>query len=122
MTKVVFFKSNGVFWGFEEQGHTNFAESGEDILCAAISSMTMLIINAIEVAYASDVDYEIDEETTNVRVRARGALSDYEADEKKRYAISGLIMAYYYQLNDLVEEYYDYLDVEVIEKRFEDNK
>ena len=122
MTKVVFFKSDDTFWGFEEQGHTGFAESGEDVLCAALSSMTMLIINAIEVAYASRVDYDIDEETTNVRVSVRSALPDYEADEKKRYAISGLIMAYYYQLNDLVEEYYDYLEVEVIEKKLEGNK
>jgi hypothetical protein len=122
MTKVVFFKSKDAFWGFEEQGHTGLAEAGNDILCSAISAMTMLIINAIEVAYASDVDYEIDEKTTNVRVASRSALPEYESDERKRYAISGLIMAYYYQLNDLVEEYYDYLDVEVIEKEYEGNK
>ena len=122
MTKVVFFKSNDSFWGFEEQGHTGFDASGNDILCSAISAMTMLVINAIEVAYASDVDYEIDEETTNVRVSSCSALPEYESDERKRYAISGLIMAYYYQLIDLVEEYYDYLDVEVIEKKFDGNK
>ena len=122
MTKVVFFKSNGVFWGFEEQGHTGWGENGNDILCSAISAMTMLVINAIEVAYASDVDYDIDEETTNVRVSSCSALPEYEQDERKRYAISGLIMAYYYQLVDLVEEYYDYIDVEVIEKKFDGNK
>ncbi|MBP3495919.1 MAG: ribosomal-processing cysteine protease Prp [Clostridia bacterium] len=122
MTKVVFFKSNGVFWGFEEQGHSGFAASGEDILCSAISAMTMLVINAIEVAYASDVNYEIDDETTNVRVTSRSALPSYEDDEKKRFAISGLIMAYYYQLNDLVEEYYDHLSVDVIEKEYDGNK
>ncbi|MBQ2854780.1 MAG: ribosomal-processing cysteine protease Prp, partial [Oscillospiraceae bacterium] len=49
MTKIIFYKTDGVFYGFEEQGHTGFADSGEDILCAALSSMTMLIINAIEV-------------------------------------------------------------------------
>ena len=122
MTKVVFFKSNDSFWGFEEQGHTGFDASGNDILCSAISAMTMLVINAIEVAYASDVDYEIDEETTNVRVSSCSALPEYEQDERKRFAISGLIMAYYYQLIDLVEEYYDYLDVEVVEKKFDGNK
>jgi uncharacterized protein YsxB (DUF464 family) len=121
MTKVVFFKSNGTFWGFEEQGHTGFADSGEDILCSALSSMTMLIINAIETGYAADVDYEIDEETTNVRVTSRSALPSYEKDEKKSFAISGLFMAYYYQLNDLVEEYYDYLEVDVIEKEYHGN-
>ena len=122
MTKVVFFKSNGTFWGFEEQGHTGFAESGEDILCSALSAMTMLVINAIEISYDSEVDYIIDEETTNISVKARSALPSYESDEKKRYAISGLIKAYFYQLNDLVEEYYDYLEVDVIEKEYDGNK
>ena len=113
MTKVVFFKSNDSFWGFEEQGHTGFDASGNDILCSAISAMTMLVINAIEVAYASDVDYTIDEGATNIRVRSKAALAEFEDDERKRYAVSGLFMSYYYQLNELVEEYYDNLSVEV---------
>ena len=121
MTKVVFFKSGETYWGFEEHGHTGYGEAGDDVLCAALSSMTMLIINAIEIAYASEVDYQIDEETTDIRVIARGALPDYESDEKKRYAVSGLIMAYFYQLTDLIEEYYEFLDVQVIEKEYGDN-
>ena len=116
MTTVVFYKSGGVFYGFEEQGHTGFAESGEDILCSALSSMTMLIINAIEVSYACDVEYTIDEKTTDIRVIAKSALQKYEKDEKKRFAVSGLIQAYFFQLMDLVEEYYEYLDVREIER------
>ncbi len=116
MTKIVFYKTNDVFYGFEERGHTGYGESGDDVLCAALSSMTMLILNAIEVAYASDVEYTIDEKTTDIKVIAKGALSKFEKDDKKRYAVSGLIMAYYYQLNDLVEEYYDYLSVDVEER------
>ena len=113
MTKVVFFRSGGSFYGFEEQGHSGFADAGEDILCAALSAMTMLIINTVEVAYASDVDYTIDEGATNIRVRSKAALAEFEDDERKRYAVSGLFMSYYYQLNELVEEYYDNLSVEV---------
>ena len=116
MTKVVFYKTDGVYYGFEEQGHTGYAESGEDILCSALSSMTMLIINAIEISYASDVDYSIDEKTTDIRVIAKAALPKYEKDEKKRFAISGLIQAYFFQLMDLVEDYYEYLDVREIER------
>ena len=116
MTKIIFYRSNGIFWGFEEQGHTGYADAGEDILCSALSAMTMLIINAIEVSYASDVEYTIDEATADIRLIAKGALPDYESDESKRFAVSGLIMAYYYQLNDLIEEYYEYLSVDVIEK------
>ena len=116
MTKVVFFKSNGSYYGFQEIGHTGFAEAGNDILCSALSAMTMLIINAIEISYASDVEYTIDEQTTDIKVIARGALPEYEDDEKKRFAISGLIQAYFFQLNDLVEDYYKFLSVDEIEE------
>ena len=75
--------------------------------------MTMLIINTIEVAYASDVEYTIDEGATNIRVRSKAALAEFEDDERKRYAVSGLFLSYYYQLNELVEEYYDHLEVDV---------
>jgi uncharacterized protein YsxB (DUF464 family) len=113
MTKVIFYRRNGVFYGFEEHGHTGYGESGDDILCAALSSMTMFLLNTIEIAYASDVDYTINEDSAEITVKALCALEDSGAEEKKRYAVSGLFMGYYYQLNDLAEEYYDYLEVEV---------
>lgn len=111
MTKFTFYKRDGVYFGFEEEGHAGFAQSGDDIVCAAFSAMTMLIINAIEVSYASEVDYQIDEQTATIRVMALGALPEHEDDECKRFAVSGLIQAYFIQLNDMLEEYYDYMDV-----------
>ena len=113
MTKIVFFRSGGSFYGFEEQGHSGYADAGEDVLCAAISAMTMLVINTIEVAYASDVEYTIDEGATHIMVRSKAALLEFEEDERKRYAVSGLFMSYFYQLSELREEYYEFLDVEV---------
>ena len=115
MTKVTFFKRDGVYYGFEEQGHTGYGEAGEDILCSALSAMTMLIINTVEISYASRVDYKIDEETTDIRLTIPAALPENEKDEKKRFAISGLLQGYFFQLNDLVEEYYDFLSVDEIE-------
>ena len=117
MTTITFYKADGFYYGFEEQGHTGYGESGEDILCSALSAMTMLIINAIEVTYGSSVDYSIDEKTTDIRLIAKSALPKFEKDEKKQYAVSGLIQAYFYQLMDLTEEYYDYLDVKEIERK-----
>ena len=78
MTKIVFFRSGGTYYGFEEQGHAGYGEAGDDIVCAAISAMTMLVINTIEVAYASDVDYEIDEGATRIMVRSKAALPEFE--------------------------------------------
>ena len=113
MTKIIFYRSGGSFYGFEEQGHACYNENGDDVLCAALSAMTMLIINTIEVAYASDVDYDVNEGATRIVVRSKAALPEFEEDERKRYAVSGLFLSYFYQLNDMIEEYYDYLDVEV---------
>jgi uncharacterized protein YsxB (DUF464 family) len=118
MTKIIFYRSGGSFYGFEEQGHACYNESGDDVLCAALSAMTMLIINTVEVGYASDVDYEIDDDTTRIKVTSKAALLEFEEDECKRYAVSGLFMSYFYQLNDMVEDYYDYLEVDVVDKDY----
>ena len=109
-----------MFYGFHEQGHTGYGEAGDDILCAAISSMTMLVINTIEVAYASPVDYDINEGAKKITVRAKAALPEFESDDYKRYAVSGIMMGYYCQLSDMLEEYGDYLDVTVVDKAWEE--
>ena len=116
MTNVTFYKRDGIYYGFKETGHTGYGESGDDILCSALSAMTMLIINTVEISYASNVEYTIDEETADIELKVLSALPEYEEDEKKRYAISGLLQGYFFQLNDLTEEYYDYLSVDEIEK------
>jgi len=116
MTTVIFYKTNGIYYGFEEQGHTGYGEAGDDVLCAALSSMTMLLINAVEVSFACDVQYTIDEKTTDIKLIVKSALPKYEKDEKKQFAVSGLIQAYFLQLMDLVEEYYEFLDVKEIER------
>ena len=120
MTKIVFYKSGDVFYGFEEQGHTGYGEAGDDVLCAALSAMTMLVINTIEVAYASDVEYTVNEGATHIMVRSKAALPEFEEDELKRYAVSGIFLAYYKQIEDLVEEYYDYLDVSIKDRPYDE--
>ena len=120
MTKIVFSRSDGIFYGFEEHGHTGYAEEGSDILCSALSAMTMFLINTVEVAYSSSVDYEIDDNTTTIRVKCRNALPEYEEDDTKRYAVSGIFLGYYRQLTELMEEYADYLDVKVVNRPFEE--
>ena len=122
MTKITFFRSGGSFYGFEEEGHTGYADEGQDILCAALSAMTMLIVNTIEIAYASDVDYSVNEGATHIKVTSKAALIEYEDDDNKRYAVSGLFCGYYYQLNDLAEEYYENLTVEVVDRDYAANK
>lgn len=116
MTKFVFFKRDGVYYGFRESGHTGFGQEGDDVLCSALSAMTMLLINVIEVSFASNVDYTIDDSSADITFYARGALSEFEADEKKRFAVAGLMYGFYLQINDLLEEYYDYIEISEVEE------
>ena len=116
MTKVVFYKQNGVFYGFHEVGHAGYGEFGNDIICSALSAMTMLIINTIEVSWGVDVKFEIDEETTDITVIVKEALPKYASSDEKQFAVSGLIQGYFYQLMDMIEDYGDYIDVEEEEK------
>ena len=116
MVKITFLKRDGCYYGFRESGHAGYAEAGDDVVCAAISAMTMLIINAIEVAYGCDVDYTIDEETTDIEVKALAALPETGEDEKKQYAVSGLFYSYYLQLMDMLEDYYEYIEVNETEE------
>lgn len=120
MTKIVFFRSGGEFYGFEEQGHTGYGEEGEDILCAAISSMTFFLINTIECAYQSDVQYDIDPEDPRITVRSKAALPEFEPDESKRFAVSGIFYGYYLQLTDMLEEQGDYMEVSVVDLPWKD--
>ncbi len=91
MTEITFFKRNGVYYGFKESGHAGYADAGQDIVCAAISAMTMLIVNTIEVSYATDVEYVIDEDSTDVTVTVPSILEDNDDNAHIRYAVSGLL-------------------------------
>lgn len=119
MTKVVFFRQDGIFYGFRETGHTGYGEEGNDVLCAALSAMSMLLINSINVVFDADLDYTVNEGATEIVAQSSSALPEYEDDEKKRYAVAGLFMSYYVQLNDLVEEYYDFLQVDVVDREYQ---
>lgn len=115
MTTVTFLKSGETFWGFQSCGHTGYAEAGSDILCAAISSMSTLVVNAIESAFEAPLVYRADEEkpclTVSVPALVRGGLT-----ESVRFAVSRLIEAYRRQLIELAGDYPDYVRVECSSK------
>ena len=102
MTTITFFRSDGIFYGFEESGHVGYGEWGEDPFCAMLSSITMYIVDAIEEVYGSQADYRIDEENAAISVRSKAALPEFEEDDRVRYAVSGLFLTYYKMLEDML--------------------
>ncbi len=116
MVNITFYKRNGVYYKFVEEGHAMFDESGNDIVCAAISSMTMLVANSIEVSYSSNVDYQIDGDANRITVTAMDALPDYCEDEKRQFAVAGIMQAYYLELMSMLDDYYEYIDVNEVDE------
>ena len=102
MTTITFFRNDGIFYGFEEKGHVGFGEWGNDPFCAMLSSLTMYIVDAIEDVYHGKVSYEIDDQNAAITVRSPSSLPQFEADERVRFAVSGLFLTYYAMLEDMI--------------------
>ncbi len=59
MTKICVYRNNGDIVKYTVEGHTEYAESGEDIVCAAVSSLTMATLNGLTDVANIVVGYEM---------------------------------------------------------------
>jgi uncharacterized protein YsxB (DUF464 family) len=63
MTEITFYQTEeGDLTGFRSEGHAGYADSGEDIVCAAISALIINTINSINELTEDHIDVDIDEE------------------------------------------------------------
>ncbi len=97
MTKITFYQNHaGQYTGFEVRNHSGFGEEGSDIVCAAISALTINTVNSLERLTDDNFSVESDEEAALIRLTIPGehspeadllirslalGLSDMEADE-----------------------------------------
>ena len=68
MTRSKFFRQDGRLVGFALQGHTDLADAGTDILCAAVSSAVYLAANTITDVYGCEADITVDDGQMSVRL------------------------------------------------------
>lgn len=54
MVHIIIYKRRGVNTGFCMSGHAGYAQAGQDIVCAAVSVLSINTINAIE-AFTTDM-------------------------------------------------------------------
>lgn len=69
ITVVIGGSEDGRIRGFEISGHSGYAESGEDIICAAISVLGQTAIVSLKELTDLRVEYEIDEGETSLKCR-----------------------------------------------------
>lgn len=62
MTKVSIFKANGLITGFRCEGHSGYSESGQDIVCASVSTLVGACHLGLQKVLGIDVEFNIDEE------------------------------------------------------------
>ncbi len=83
MITASFFKKNGKFQKFRVCGHSGYAESSSDIVCASVSSMTILTINNIE---AFGIASTVKTDETDALIE----LTLIDDDERAHLLIAGL--------------------------------
>ena len=76
MTKVVIRKkANGKYVGFELNGHAGSGEYGKDIVCAAISILSINTVNSIEELTDDNISYEADSQKGMIKLMAENGFS-----------------------------------------------
>lgn len=61
MIRASFSRCNGALNGFSVKGHSGYADAGNDIVCAAVSAMTMLTVNLMVDGFGLPCRVEVDE-------------------------------------------------------------
>lgn len=69
MVKIIIYKNEDVIVGVKSQGHSGFAESGQDIVCAAVSILMINTINSIEEFTDDGFSYGADEENALIDIK-----------------------------------------------------
>ncbi len=69
MTEAVIFRASdsGIIRGFKVEGHSGYAESGSDIVCAAVSMLVINTMNSVEKFTEDRFDASMDDDNTIIR-------------------------------------------------------
>ncbi len=68
--------SKGQLNGFRLEGHAGYAQSGSDIVCAAVSALVITAMNSIEHFTSDTFDYQENEEDGMMDFKIVGTISE----------------------------------------------
>ena len=109
MTTITFRSEGNRIIGFDSQGHSGYAEEGEDIVCAAITSAIRLVESTINDVLGLAASVKVREEDTFISLRLPGSLGQ-TAESTCQALLTGM-MVYFTELHD---EFPD--NIEVLEE------
>ena len=106
MTTVVFRMEDDRITGFEAKGHSGYAEAGEDIVCAAVTSAVRLVETTVNDVLGLAAAVKVREQDASISLRLPGGLD--EVTESTCQSLMTGLMVYFAQLHD---EYPDNIEV-----------
>lgn len=104
MICVEIFKNKENYQGFKILGHSGYASEGNDIVCAAVSSVSNMTVNLINEVFKVNSSFEMGEE----------AMLIFNIDEPCEIS-NKVIEGFKLQLEIILEEYPKFIKVSVTE-------
>ncbi len=108
MTTITFRMEGDRIVGFDSQGHSGYAEAGEDIVCAAITSAIRLVEATINDVLGLAASVKVKESEALISLRLPGGLAP-TAESTCQALLTGL-MVYFAQLHDEYPEHIEVLE------------
>lgn len=71
MIKARFFTEDNLICGYEISGHSGSAETGQDIICAFVSSAAYMAANTISEILKAQIEAEVADGYMNIRVASK---------------------------------------------------
>ena len=105
MIKAVFYKAEKRFTGFSLIGHAMFELDGPDVVCAAVSAMTNLVINTLTEVFHADLATIVDGDEARIEATVEKAVIGTEN------SVDGVLHGFMLQLQDLQLQYPENLKV-----------
>ena len=104
MTKCEFFTEDDRITGFSISGHSGYAESGKDIVCAAISAVVTMAEATINDVCGAKAKVRVKEEDARITLTLPASCDE---EETVQAVLAGMMVT----LCNLRDDYPDYIEV-----------
>ena len=106
MINITIIKSNNKIMTIEATGHSGYAESGKDIVCSAVSTLTQALINGLIEVVKITPKYVIDEEIPHLSVSLP---KDIDGEKFKQAQV--LMSSTYLALKQVADSYKKFIKI-----------
>ena len=104
MTKCEFFTEGERITGFSVSGHSGYAESGKDIVCAAISAVVTMAEATINDVCGAKAKVRVKEEDARITLTLPASCDE---EETVQAVLAGMLVT----LCNMRDDYPDYIEV-----------